>query len=436
MLNHQSTIDVCKYARPSRTHNPNPLMNPSDYVILDGNKSCTHKELFPSFQRATEHHHVVTLAKTLGLYRAKILADTGDQSLITKANRMGNCSNYVAVRPNGSVITTRCHRRGCPICDTHKSWSLGSKVRRVMNRTNPHNMVCYLLTISTGSNVYAHELKDHCTLLSKSFRRFMNYVAIKRDSNIIGTTRSTEVTYKPNTGYNPHCHVVLWCDGELEVGDSRSYADSVFKLEKLWRKALKYPSDKHLITDFEPIIPLTDKYPEDKTLTDALVRTIRYNTKGFKISDDTGQPNEIAYSPETTLTISNALKNLRLVSHTGWIKKQIAEQSEVDKIISEQRAMNEEAFRGQLKDTRQLVDPDLLHFIWDHKTYQYVDRDEYENRCRYDRPSPDQHFIPYHDYGDTCADSPMNSNELDKSRQLFISNNKTVNDHPLVELVE
>ena len=142
------------------------------------------------------------------------------------------------------------------------------------------------------------------------------------------------------------------------------------------------------------------------------------------------------YSPDATIEIAKSLKNLRLVSHTGWIKKQMAEQTQIDKLISEQRARAEESLRGQLKDTRQLVDEGLIHFIWDHDSYQYVDRDEYEDRCLYAKPSSDQHFIPYHDYGDTCANSPMNSNDLDKSRQLFISNNKTVTEQTMVELVD
>jgi hypothetical protein len=264
----------------------------------------------------------------------------------------------------------------------------------------------------------------------------MNYVAIKRDSNIIGTTRGTEISYDPDTGYNPHCHVILWCDGELEIGDSRSYEQSEHRLKMLWRKALKYPSNKVLQTHIRRIgyDAIHGTKDEDKSFIDHVCDTVKYCTKAFKI--DKGTCKEMDYSPDATIEIAKSLKNLRLVSHTGWIKKQMAEQTQIDKLISEQRARAEESLKGQLKDTRQLVDEGLLHFIWDHDAYQYVDRDEYEDRCLYAKPSSDQHFIPIHDYGDTCANSPMNSSDLDKSRQLFISNNKTVTDPPLVELVE
>lgn len=411
MIDSTSIVDVQAHTR-KRIH---PLLNPSSHVTFDGGKRCSsQRNIFPTFSSATSLAALVTVAKRLSDARAKAFMKTGRPVLISKAERMNKCGRYVSVTPTGNVIANRCHRRGCPMCDTHKSRVAGGIVRRIFNRVADPMINGYFLTTSTGPNCDAEELREHVQLINDSFRRFMTYAAIKKHSNIIGASRGTEVTYKGLvTGYNPHTHIILWTYGPLTIKGQTNEAVLSQKLQALWTRAVKRARNEQPVFECKRI---TVEHSDDKSLGDAYARMTRYITKAFKMSPDGSECDELNLPDHAQVTVSEALRGLRLISHSGWIKDEIKNQKALDKIASKEKELQ------RLHDPKRLNYEDLTHFIWDQPTGFYVFRDE--NICRYDRPKLK---------GDDCEtiESPKYLEipiPLEEQHQLFICKNKEDSD--------
>jgi hypothetical protein len=371
---------------------------------------------------------MVTIAKRLSEARAKAFKNTGTPLLISKAERMESCGNFVSVTTSGNVIANRCHRRGCPLCDTHKSRVAASIVGRALRRNNESNLRAYFFTTSTGSNCTAEELRSHVQLISEAFRKFMNYADIKKHSNIIGASRGTEVTYDRIHGYNPHTHIILWTYGELRIKDEERIAAISKRMQQLWTRAIKKGINQQPVTKLQPI---QVERKEDTTLTDAYVRMIQYITKAFKMSADGVECDELDLPDHAQVAVATALRGLRLVSHSGWIKDEIRVQKEIDK---KNRREQEEI---KLHDPKRLELEDLTHFIWDRPRQAYIFRDD--NVCFYTRPNPNDTRCTYSSDPDKTSVDPFKTPPpptLEQERlQLFICKNKEVSDHGSTEEV-
>lgn len=418
MISSSSTLEVDASAHIQPKH----FLNPNKYVTFDEGRSCRFRPLFPQFSEMTNHAPRVTIAKRLSKIRARALASTDNPLLQFKAKRMESCGQFVAVRGNGSVIATRCHRRGCPLCDSHKSWKTGSVLRRILDRTKMNDLQGYLMTSSTGENCTADELRDECKLIALAFRKFLGYALVKKHSNIIGASRGTEVTYSPATGYNPHTHVILWTRGQLSIKGNTDQARISLQLQRLWNRAVKRSRKDQVIFDLEKIKPTVQG---DKTDTDAYVRVMRYITKAFKMDLRSTTCDEMILPDHAQVTLATALRGLRLCSHSGWIREELSIQKRIDKEAVEYLRKKE-----RVTDTSFFKNQDLTHFVWNDSMDHYRFRDELTAKCLYERSgsylgncsgglSDDRVSIDY----DKSLITPRLEYE---QRQLFIYKNKDV----------
>ena len=245
----------------------------------------------------------------------------GEMGAEKKARAVAECGNFLqwTVRLDGSKRLSGanfCRLRMCPMC----SWYLARKRTRDLIKVfqEPEHLGKRRIYITlTVKNCQGEDLKDTIDTMFHALRSMTKKKGFL-DERILGMVKKLEVTYNEETNeYHPHFH--LLCEVEPSYFSDKSLYIEHDVLQAKWKKFCKL--------DYDPIVSIE--------ACDDCVNAVK------EISKYTAKDADYTYSLETFKIFDEALRNRRLYTPTGSIKKTMArlkmdEDSIDDKTDSEQ----------------------------------------------------------------------------------------------------
>lgn len=234
-----------------------------------------------------------------------------------RAERMENCSNYLAFGQHLNLetgeVTRRldaanfCRDRLCPMCSWRKSLVMFGQVSRLMDAIDaeaPGEYVPLFLTL-TMKNVPDEGLADAIDQTFKGWSRMTNKATNPRWQQVFGGfMRVLEITYNSkDRTWHVHIHAIVLAP-TWYFDDPAAYMDN-HAWQALWRKALR--------VDYDPIVDIrTIKGERAKAVAEVAKYTVK---PGEWLSSD-----DDATDARVEL-LATVLKNRRLVAYGGLMQE-------------------------------------------------------------------------------------------------------------------
>ena len=189
----------------------------------------------------------------------KYIRDVGQDS---RAKRMGYCGNTIFVKvkkgdPSNVLYEPqlRCKDRVCPVCNSYRASILSRKVEKLgKNMENPH-----LLTITANAlnrdslKTAVGCFKKSTSLLKKERSWWKKYIR--------GGVEHIEITYKEETGWHVHSHMLVDLAVDRKV-ENMQLTDNGYFLDPL-KKDLEHVLLKVGLGQISDIRPVTEGYGKE-----------------------------------------------------------------------------------------------------------------------------------------------------------------------------
>jgi plasmid rolling circle replication initiator protein Rep len=203
-----------------------------------------------------------------------------------------------------------CRDRMCPMCNWRRSRKLQQQILRILHEAVKREKLRFLFLNLTVRNVPGEALSDTVTEMLKAFKSLSELDEV--DRAVVGYVRTLEVTYnKDRDDFHPHIHVLL-------AVKSGYFSNNYIRHDrwlKLWKHQCKI--------DYDPWVYVSSvkKRKSDDSLIDAAFEVGKYVAK----DSDYIHENDNDLTDKITLTLSEALKNRRLIGFGKLLKKIHAE---------------------------------------------------------------------------------------------------------------
>ena len=226
--------------------------------------------------------------------------------LITKAERISHCSNYLEFIEtkdgNKKLINARfCRIRLCPMCTWRRTKKVFAQVSKIIQEINKDKEREYIFLTLTCKNVQGQELKQQIKDLLQAFKKMMDGSSrIKKIT--LGYFRGLEVTRNENNGtYHPHIHCVICVNKSYFT--SRDYIK-----QKEWVSIWQ----KYLNVDYTPVIYIEKASKNSKQVAELT----KYTVKPTDIILDNAETTD-----SNVMVLSSALHRVRLIGMGGIFKE-------------------------------------------------------------------------------------------------------------------
>ena len=179
-----------------------------------------------------------------------------------RAKRMGICGNTIFVKVKKTDPTNilyepqlRCKDRVCPVCNSYRASILSRKVEKLgKNMANPHLLTVTANTLNRDSLKTAVEcFKKSTSLLKKERSWWKRYIR--------GGVEHIEITYKEETGWHVHSHMLVDLAVDRKV-ENMQLTDNGYFLDPL-KKDLEHVLLKVGLGQISDIRPVTEGYGKE-----------------------------------------------------------------------------------------------------------------------------------------------------------------------------
>jgi len=187
------------------------------------------------------------------------IRDVGQDS---RAKRMGYCGNTIFVKvkkENPSNVLyepqLRCKDRVCPVCNSYRASILSRKVEKLgRDMENPHLLTITANTLNRDSLKTAVEcFKKSTSLLKKERSWWKRYIR--------GGVEHIEITYKEETGWHVHSHMLVDLAVNRKV-ENMQLTDNGYFLDPI-KKGLEHVLMKVGLGTISDIRPVTEGYGKE-----------------------------------------------------------------------------------------------------------------------------------------------------------------------------
>ena len=179
-----------------------------------------------------------------------------------RAKRMGICGNTIFVKvkkgdPSNVLYEPqlRCKDRVCPVCNSYRASILSRKVEKLgKDMENPHLLTITANTLNRDSLKTAVEcFKKSTSLLKKERSWWKRYIR--------GGVEHIEITYKEETGWHVHSHMLVDLAVDRKV-ENMQLTDNGYFLDPL-KKDLEHVLLKVGLGQISDIRPVTEGYGKE-----------------------------------------------------------------------------------------------------------------------------------------------------------------------------
>ena len=179
-----------------------------------------------------------------------------------RAKRMGICGNTIFVKvkkgdPSNVLYEPqlRCKDRVCPVCNSYRASILSRKVEKLgKDMENPHLLTITANTLNRDSLKTAVEcFKKSTSLLKKERSWWKRYIR--------GGVEHIEITYKEETGWHVHSHMLVDLAVDRKV-ENMQLTDNGYFLDPL-KKDLEHVLLKVGLGTISDIRPVTEGYGKE-----------------------------------------------------------------------------------------------------------------------------------------------------------------------------
>ena len=312
-----------------------------------------------------------------------------DQELSTKYrkkfDRVFNCGTdleYVPVAENGKIVFDEdgkpklklhdanfCRVRLCPMCAWRRSRKIYSQFYSVTDKVLEMGNYSFVFLTLTCRNCWETDLSKTIDDLLSAYDKLFHLRKIEK--SFIGAFRALEVTKNKKRGdvwcgsYHPHLHVVAVVETDKYFSSPAYYITSD-ELVKLWKHCLG--------VDYLPSVDIRKIDEKDMNLTSAVAEVAKYTVKSqdlfdwnlclMKDSPDQKNKEAMAETDSTVFVLDEALRNRRLVSYRGILKRVF------------QKLRFDDPIDGDLVNTNsdpdcETLDDMILRYSWDWQIGDY-----------------------------------------------------------------
>lgn len=264
--------------------------------------------------------------------RSILTAEHFEQAgLISKAERMKDCATQLVFKHTGEALKLYqawfCKVRLCPMCNWRRSLKIAYHNKRIVEKVNEREKVCWLFLTLTVKNTDAESLSETIAGMFKGFQKLTNYKAFK--TSVKGYFRALEVTKNRDFEsesfgtYHPHFHV-LFCVPASYFKKKELYIKQP-EWTSLWQKAMKLDytpivhiqkvKSKEKLDDLEIYEKELKKAMEEQK---AILEVSKYPVKDTDVIRGNQLTSE---NVETVLALDNAFAYKRLIGYGGLLKK-------------------------------------------------------------------------------------------------------------------
>ena len=189
----------------------------------------------------------------------KYIRELGQES---RAKRMGICGNTIFVKvkkgdPSNVLYQPqlRCKDRVCPVCNSYRASILSRKVEKLgKDMENPHLLTITANTLNRDSLKTAIEyFKKSTSLLKKERSWWKRYIR--------GGVEHIEITYKEETGWHVHSHMLVDLAVDRKV-ENMQLTENGYFLDPL-KRDLELVLKKVGLGSISDIRPVTEGYGKE-----------------------------------------------------------------------------------------------------------------------------------------------------------------------------
>ena len=217
-----------------------------------------------------------------------------------------------------TVSAVTCKDRLCPYCNSRRSHKLSRENHDILKELFERYKPRFIFLTLTVKNCDGENLDDTIKAISKAYKYLIEYDEVKK--YLLGTIRTIEIVPSQDKDeYHPHIHALIAVSGGYF---SRGYIDQK-RWRELWARAAKLDYDPRV--DVRIVKP--KKGHEASDTLGAAQEVSSYSVKSSEYADE-NVPEETAR--RIIATLMYALKNHRLISFSGELKKIRAELKQSD----------------------------------------------------------------------------------------------------------
>lgn len=291
------------------------------------------------------------------LERSKIRTLLNKIDNIENCNKFWDIDKFIQHKQKWVKKQNLCHDKFCSNCKKVKQSARMEKYIPVLQEVKDN---LYHLTL-TVPNVKGEELEGAIKIMSKCFKRLINFISgykkIKdidfKEWGYLGAVRSLEITYKENNTYHPHFHVGLVMNGnflskkniqnkysfDYKTGITelkRLFCKEEILIQKIWFLLIhEIRVNKKNIDDLEDGFScIVDKFPEDD-----FAELFKYMTK-----DKDEEGNILTY--DNFKTLYEALYRVKQIQGYG-VLYQISDSIDLDKYEEKYQSYIEELIKKE-----------------------------------------------------------------------------------------
>lgn len=244
----------------------------------------------------------------------------------TYAVRIADCSCELvfafAVDDNGTCslklqAARFCRVRLCPVCQGRRALMWTAKTIKIMPKVlEDHPKSRFIMLTLTVRNCELSDLRSQLGEMHKAWTKLVK----RKEWNVQGWVRTTEVTRSHDDTAHPHYHCLLMVKPSYFGGD---YYVSQERWVELWRDCLKV--SYHPVVDVRAVRPKKGKMAQEgDDVMSALVETIKYTVKPSDIlrGDNCQQPGQRVRmtDQEWLIQLTTQLHKTRAIATGGILK--------------------------------------------------------------------------------------------------------------------